>query len=335
MSLPLARAALRAGEVVAAPLDSVRLALIRALGRVGRALVRDRELRVVVQGFAFVVFTLCTCLLIPMWTLALGPLLLGVPHLVSDLRYLVVRPAFYRDTALVALTAPFLAAVSLGLGARVGLLAAAGGVLTRSRPGARRWWVGGAVAGLLALAWWLGTTSDLLLAHAHNWIAVLLWWLWSPGGRRRGWVVLAYVAVLVALLAGLADVALIWHDPGMGVGQHLAALAPGVPGPLAVRLLIAFGFAQSMHYAVWLRLMPDEDRPRETPRTFASSWRALVADFGPGPLLVAVAVSAGLVGWALLDLAAAHTGYLRLAAFHGSLEVCALVALALGDRGAR
>jgi molybdate transport system substrate-binding protein len=38
--------------------------------------------------------------LIPLWMLALGPILLGVPHLLADLRYCVFRPGWHRQAAI-------------------------------------------------------------------------------------------------------------------------------------------------------------------------------------------------------------------------------------------
>jgi hypothetical protein len=79
-----------------------------------------------------------------------------------------------------------------------------------------------------------------------------------------------------------------------------------------------------MHYAVWLRLMPEDDRGRATPRTFRASWAALYRDLGPlllgGAILTALVVGV----WACVDLAEARIGYLRAAVFHGFLELLAL-----------
>lgn len=32
----------------------------------------------------------------PLWMLAVGPIVLGVPHVVSDVRYLVAKPGYHR-----------------------------------------------------------------------------------------------------------------------------------------------------------------------------------------------------------------------------------------------
>jgi hypothetical protein len=94
------------------------------------------------------------------------------------------------------------------------------------------------------------------------------------------------------------------------------------------RLVLAFAFAQSVHYSIWLRLIPDEDRDRPTPRTFAASFRALRTDFGAPLLVGAILAALAVAGWSVFALIHARTGYLRAALFHGYLEYAA-VALAL------
>ena len=87
-------AALDAWTLALAPLDRAR----RALWRLGclfswsRASVADRSLRLsLVAAFHMLVsFTLTA--VAPLWLLLLGPLLLGVPHILSDVRFLLLRP---------------------------------------------------------------------------------------------------------------------------------------------------------------------------------------------------------------------------------------------------
>ena len=63
---------------ISTPLDAVRASLLRVAGRPGRRL------------------------LAPWWAFALGPIVLGVPHLVADIPYLVVQPGLHRRGALLA-----------------------------------------------------------------------------------------------------------------------------------------------------------------------------------------------------------------------------------------
>jgi hypothetical protein len=98
------------------------------------------------------------------------------------------------------------------------------------------------------------------------------------------------------------------------------------------RLLLAFVYAQAVHYGAWLRLVPEDDRARRTPRPFRASARALVADLGAPLVGIAVLAWIGLFAWGLGDPAAARAGYLTGAVFHGHLEIAALTLAFLEGR---
>ena len=85
-----------------------------------------------------------------------------------------------------------------------------------------------------------------------------------------------------------------------------------------------YAFGQSAHYLIWLRLMPEDDRPSPTPRSFTQSLRALHADVG-GPLLwLALLGAIALVFWAFSHgIGNARDRYIDLAFFHGYLELVA------------
>jgi hypothetical protein len=140
---------------------------------------------------------------LPTWMLALGPIVLGVPHIAADLRYLVARPGLHaRGWSSVAVLGP-LAAGALSGRLYYGLLATAVAVLV-SRVAVVAQAAGVALAGgLAALSWRYQGWSELVFAHAHNLVAVLLWWAWRPRTGRGHLVPLGLFAIgSVALLSG-------------------------------------------------------------------------------------------------------------------------------------
>jgi len=97
-----------------APLEGLLYVADRLRGRLlyatrpwsGR-LAGDREARVAFMGVVTVAAAAAGALSFPLWMLALGPILLGGPHLLADIRYCVVRPGWHRDPATwVAVFAP-------------------------------------------------------------------------------------------------------------------------------------------------------------------------------------------------------------------------------------
>lgn len=325
-------------ESALAPADHVRRRLLRSLGPVAGRLAADRETRVAVVGTSVMLTALVGTLVAPLWMLALGPIALGVPHLLADVRYLWVRPGLHkRVAAWLLIAAPLLLGFVLGR-FTTGLLAAAGAVLI-ARASLSRKAIGlVAVVALMAVSVAIGRKADLAFAHLHNFIAVALWWGWRPRAKSVHWIPLAlFVGASVALALGLGAS---WaaHSPtitgGGSVRYHAQALAPGYTPEIATRVVLLFCFAQSVHYGVWLRMVPEEDRPRATPRTFAASARALIMELGAVPVLACVAMCFGLALWAVLDLAGARIGYLRFAAFHGQLELAAIALLLVQGRRA-
>jgi hypothetical protein len=99
-----------------------------------------------------------------------------------------------------------------------------------------------------------------------------------------------------------------------------------------MRLLVLYAFAQSVHYVVWLRLLPEDARRSPTPRSFAQSYRALRADVGSLAIWLATLTALALAVWAAFDVGRARNGYIQLAFFHGYLELAA-GALLWAERG--
>ena len=212
---------------------------------------------------------------------------------IRDRRYLVLRPGLHRRRNLwLPVGLPLLLAGTSSFTMTSGLVAcAAMAVLARGR-WARKGIALTCIGHLMAAAWSAGDAAALVFAHMHNFIAVMLWWCWRPrsGQRQQAVVPLLFLTASVMLALGWLEPwarGFAWQPAGLGPGYHLSFLAPGIAAPWALRLVLLFAFAQSVHYGVWLRLIPEDDRPQETPRTFRASARALKADIGT-PLMVGV-----------------------------------------------
>ncbi len=330
------------GEGLLLPLDAARAMGLRLLSNfVGpvwmRALLTRPELRVAIFGCLSIALALALTLSCPLWLLAISPLFLGVPHLLADVRYLVAQPGYHRRLRLALPVGVALACAGFGLGSKAGLLAILAALLLAQGADRPRRVLGRRLLGVAVLFALLlvGLTTDwywleLGLAHVHNFVAVLLFYLLSRQGRGlKKWPILLFAAGTVALSLGALPL-LPGALDGFGDYQGLDAdgqrelLAPLLPITLATRLLLLFAFAQAVHYGIWLRLIPEQVRERPAPRPFRASLRALHRDLGGWLLGLATAVGVILALWATIDLAAARTGYFRLALFHGYLELCVL-----------
>jgi hypothetical protein len=315
-------------ESLLVPIDIGRSALLRIVGPRISQWIRDRDARVAIVGVLAVAiaFALTVCAPLPM--LAITPVVFGVPHLVADVRYLVARPGLHRVRLLWLAALPLIAVAFAG-GSRAGFLAVPIAIVA-ARASIRRsailfaiWCVA------YAAAWRAPWLVDLLFVHAHNFIAVAIWWAWRPKrARSQGLVIVALVVGSIAIAFGVAEPILarthgFTSSLRIDLGDLAGALAPVAASTIALRLVLLYAFAQSIHYAVWLRLVPEDDRPRRAPRSFVASLRALRDDLGAPLVVVAVVASTALAAWAVVDLVAARDGYLRAAQFHGHLELAA------------
>lgn len=311
---------------VLGPLDDSRSLLIRLGASACLPFLADRELRVATSGILIAIGALGLALYWPAWPFLLAPLVLGVPHLVADLRFLVARPGLHRRPTVAAAVGVPLAGVCVGLGPQAGVAAMLGALLV-ARGSTHRRALGGGFVALVAWAAALHPSAfPLLLAHGHNLAALAFWLAWRPRHRSLHLLVLGLVlGGSLVVLSGAREshvVAALASDERLAWGWGLVR---GLPAPWDVRILILYGFLQSVHYGVWLRLVPDEDRRQPAPRSFRASWRALSADLGPWTVPLALTVAAVLGVWALFAPARAVQGYFRLALFHGYLELAAAV----------
>lgn len=320
-------------------LDRARGRVFGAVGRLAaaQALARRRDLRLAVVGAAVVLAAFAGVAALPIVMLAVAPVLLGVPHVAADVRYLVLRRAVLARRAWLPLAiAAIVCSVAAALGElRVMVGAGLGGValaaaLADGRP-ARRALVTAAALLLAAGALIAPRAAALAMAQGHNFVAVALaWWLVRDKLPQAWLPALLFAGGVVAIAAGALDAPLgaaLAHGGRAGALFATAVAPRGAPSLVIVRSVGLFAFAQAVHYGAWLRLVPDGERAGERPIGYRHSLELLRADFGRATVLV-IGLSIALPLAACVALADARAGYFTLAAFHGYLEL-AFVAAAL------
>ncbi len=329
-------------DAIFSPLDGARSAVLRLTGRTSRRFFVDREARVALYAVTSITLAFVLTCVAPLWLIAVGPILLGVPHLLSDFRYLVVRPGLHERRGFGWLMAVPAALTWIWPTVTMGLVACAGAIVLARGSRLSKGVAWGAWLGVLAFAHFGGRTSDMVFAHLHNLVAIGLWLAWTRRTQKlHAWVLGLFALAAAAIFSGLAEQitgkmqAFVISGNAVDMGRLVTTLSPFADPVVGLRLVLFFAFAQAVHYAIWLRWIPEEDRPRAGIRSFASSYRALVEDVGRKPLFLFAIVSVGLVGWALIDLRAARDGYLRMAIFHGHLEIAVAMLLLLEGRRAR
>lgn len=328
--------------------DWLRASVLRAacsvptLRRWALSLVDVRR-RALWLGLWCVATSALVALFFPMISLWLGAAILGVPHVVSGVRHLAVRHRLSATTWCAVGGAALVGALLLG-GAGGAWMGVAISVLFTLAMAAEA--VCGPGAGtprrilLLALAALFGAASlrwplrsTIVLSHAHAVSSMICLGLLAHRRASRAWVPLAAAAaVMLAAFAGAFDA---WLPAAPYLPASSAdsleltrqfTVFPGA-GPLVQqRALFAYAFGQALHYSIWVRLVPDIDRPASVPQSFRVAWARLRADLGRWALpLAAAGVLAPLA--ILLGGSTGREAYFTLVYFHVGLEAAGLVGL--------
>jgi hypothetical protein len=337
------------------PLDHLRRLCLRTVFQVPplrRALIR-RSSRVpfLLSVHAVVAFGLAV--LVPSLSLALAPLLFGVPHVASDVRHLVIRrvlPGWWRRATwgfactLIAVRALEEARVLPQAPLRLEHAIASGwvvlGVVAGGSSGGwrRATWVVATVAGAIAAASLIEPRAfRVVFLQAHNLAAIAIWLLLFRRGIERAWIPVALVLVGTALLASGALLGVTLHRGALScLGLHLFAaadwLAPGIPDAQAIALTTVFAFLQSVHYAIWLVAIPQDDAGTDGRPTFRMAWRDLGRDFSPAGARLIVGLAVLVLVGGVLATDRARALFLSLATFHGWLEL-AVVGFLVAQNG--
>ena len=311
--------------------------------RLGVFVIARRDRRVAAQAAVGVVTTFLLVAFAPAFMLALAPIVFGVPHVASDVRYLVLRrgvsrPAIGITLAFAALVTALrvceLFAPSLLPWASLEMTLLFGWVASAAVVGARASGRLDRVVPALALVAGLALVAvphaegmRLLLAHLHNVIAIVVWLFVFRRSVRYAALPLALAGAAVVVL--LSGVTLPWsmaHASALGTSLTDAAawMAPGFSTRAGLAVVLSFAFLQSMHYAVWLGWIPQEDLRGEGTLSFKMSLRSMARDFGPRGFAVVAALSALVLAGGFVSMVRTRELYLSLATFHGYLEIAML-----------
>lgn len=331
-------------DTLALPLDRARAKLFTSALRVGvlRSLLLEKRRRIPALLAVHAGVALVGAVFAPTVLLVLGPLLLGVPHLVSDARYLVLRPRVTNGVrtilfggsglvlALRILNELGLRSASLLEPVMVSIwLVAACLVVARGR---QSWRVAVALTvpvGFALASWAWPSGFRLALAHGHNLVALGLWVYGFARERRRA----ALLALVFAALGGLLLASpLAWYGFKFGLKQSFGlhsfaaadTLAPGTNVTLALGAVASFAFLQSLHYAVWLHAIPQGETRGEATLSFRMSLRQLQSELGAGGLWLAALLTAAVPVAAVLGSPSGTKDlYISLSSFHAYLELAA------------
>jgi hypothetical protein len=301
-----------------------------------RGILVSRERRIPVAEGLCVAMATFTSLFFPVLSLWVGASLLGLPHVLSGIRHVGLRRSLHPMTkacigASIAVGAFTLMQLTSGVPIFVGLFALSMGVevlASRARTVPKLFWLATVALGAGA-AWRWPYFFIIGASHLH---ALSSMSFFSTEARRRGIRVWPLWALSVAAAGAVIVGAL---DPVFASAAWARSLGPdevvGILGSspmLLGRSLFLYAFSQSLHYMVWLRLMPELDRESPVPQSFRQALARLRRDFGRWTVPALVLCAIGGIAM-LLGGRTARDAYFVVVYFHIGLEAAGWMRLQL------
>lgn len=338
-------------------LDELRVRFLRATlaAPALRSVFTSRPKRLLVSFISSGILYLIAALYVPLWVLLLGPLVLGIPHLLASIRFthkslggasekklaphvmglLLVAVAGYRLAENHGLVQPILwerLPNWAELAAMTALMVLIP-LLYRKRPGLPALI---AFAPLVALSYAFPFETLGALVLLHNLVAFAFWLRASSSRAERAIAIFCaamFVGVSGAILLGAFDFTRSWLfasesilNDQINVFTTGQLVLPYTEDPLLLfRAVAAYAFGQSIHYFVWLKAIPEQSHVNPVPASFKRSYIMIRQDLGRALLLAGFALTIVIAGaWLFLNVGEMRVLYFALASFHGYLEIAAL-----------
>lgn len=273
-------------------------------------------------------------------------MLMGYPHLLASLRFLLHRKPSQRRRDFFVLTGFTIVAAIVHLSSievpKLGQLPfgmwqmiiatiaviAVGKLISKTTL-----WALALLSGFLVATWYWPLISVGAMLLLHNWVAFFTWIRRAPPGPRRWWALAAtgvFFWFHAVVLFGLCD--------GFMPREGSALMFPGQSQTTAwllaswsedqliwYRFLVLYTFGLSLHYFVWLRAIPEGQQCREAPASFRRIINNLTSDLGAATVAGAFLVIVAGMGVWLISRPLGARIYFEAALLHGCLELMFLL----------
>ena len=306
-------------------------------------------------------------LFFPLWSLLIGPLIYGIPHLYASLRY---THASLRQSPHQSLRRsqifPLLSSV-FTLTTLVRLWMHSQSMTTDALPLGELLpeWISFTLTLTVCLLFYRTSPSQLLrslfssslillvawkfpievaglLMLAHHFVGFLFWISLSRAQHTEHRVALTcsliFTLIHALIFCGTFDPLYSFFTPAGEIPwAHLEYSQLGqLILPHATQehtwfhAVVAYSFGQSMHYFIWLKALADQNHHHTTSPSFRQSLTLLLQDFNPFSLGVGVILSLCLFFiWGFINYPLARSLYFILASYHGFMELAACTFLPL------
>lgn len=340
-----------------AALDLVRSTLLKETLKVSflNHLFRSRAHRVLILGLLALVFYFFASQFFPLWVLLIGPVIWGVPHIISSLRYNSFsfqsdkKDLFYKVQTLAWLIVfayrlcidvydislpldqyPFafeLLAMSVSFFIHLIIqkefnLKIALGFL--------------AFCGLVFATHFYPVHVSLALLIGHNYLPLINWWAsCQTKADRNSFIIFAttFIGLSLAIFFGAIDPLFHYFSPVAHIGflnWDYSDIVTAIGGDVSdykfwYHVVCLYAFSQAVHYFMWLKAIPENHQPSQHPPSFRWSLNRLSNDFGSSSIYLLLAlVLLGSAYWLFVEFHTARVIYFCIASYHGFMEISAI-----------
>ncbi|MBC7464536.1 MAG: hypothetical protein H7256_00965 [Bdellovibrio sp.] len=339
-------------------LDLLRSKILKETLKVSffRSLFLDRANRILFLSLLALAFYLTTSLFFPLCVLLMGPIIWGVPHIISSLRYNTQfnTKTSERKKAVIFQSMIWLAVFSYRIAVDIYnqnlfissyplifesiclVLSFAGQIYFVRQFNWKLILFSGLFSFLIYSTYVFPIQTALVLLIGHNYIPLYAWFKscqQSKDFQIFSTVTSIYILLSIAIYFGLFDSLYSIYSP-QGQIQFLNWNYADVVKSFGANpsdyqfwfhIVSLYAFSQAMHYFFWVKAIPENYQPQQHPPSFKCSQNRLANDFGSTSIYaLAALVFLGLVYWLFFEFQTARLVYFSIASYHGFMEISAL-----------
>lgn len=276
----------------------------------------------------------------------MGAALFGVAHVLMGVRYVGTPRNVERTTLAIVGTSAILGLgiwfLPAGMFVRLSLAlipVAAGAEMVRQLRGrAGKIAAVAASLGCVTLCWNTPVHASAFIAQAHGFGSIVFAAVSAKSSRLNlAWLWMSALVVIGAVLSGMLDGFCLRATEALSsypeIQNELANATAGATSSRWIgRWLVVFAFTQSLHYSIWLRIMPELERRASVPQGFKRAWKDFRSTFGVWSVWI-VPASLALTLCMLFGGAPAREAYFGLTTFHIALEAAGLARRVVNEGG--
>lgn len=342
-------------------LDLLRSKLLKETLKFGlfKSVFMSRSARVMILFLMALVFYFVASSFFPLWVLLIGPVLWGIPHIISSIRYsnLSFNEKFRSQLLrfqFFAWSMVFIYRILIDVfhqnlfWATQPLLFEAVTLLIsfiyqyyiyrcQNMKVSFKFILSAVLFSIfVTMTYFYPIQTALVALIGHNYLPLIAWYKSCQNKSDiKVFAVSAFLYILfsVFIMTGTFDGFYTLFSPSGHISflnwDYSEVIGPFINGDMDYKfwfhIVVLYAFSQAIHYFIWMKAIPENYQQQEYPPSFNWSFNRLVNDFGSSSIFALLAISSiGLLMWLFLEFQTARLVYFSIASYHGFMEISAI-----------